>query len=350
MNNNTAPVRIRVLGVGGAGGNAVARIASRNPLGLELLALNTDVQALGRMPSINTFAIGPTTTGGMGSGGDPAIGRKSIRESIEQVGQLVKDADLVFIAAGMGGGTGTGAAPMVADLARKSGALTVGVVTRPFTFEGTRRSELSEQGLSALSQKVDTIITVDNDRLLSSLDGEPSLDEAFRMADEVLRQGVEGIAEIVSVPGLINVDFADVRSLMTNGGPSFMAIGEGKGKRAAEDAIDAALSNPLFDAPLHGCSGIMLNVKGGKDLTLTQVHRIAAVVRDASHSDTEVLLGVVNDKKWKNRVGVTLVATGIRPDETHTEASDDLSFEAALATPGSNGHSLQPALATRKLL
>ena len=349
MNNNAAPVRIRVVGVGGAGSNAVARIAAGNPLGLELLALNTDVQALGRMPSIHTFAIGPSTTNGMGSGGDPAVGRKAVRESLEQVGQLVKDADLVFIAAGMGGGTGTGAAPLVADLARKSGALTVGVVTRPFTFEGTRRAELSEQGLKALSQKVDTIIAVDNNRLLSSLEGEPSLDAALRMADEVLRQGVEGIAEIVSVPGLINVDFADVRSLMANGGPAFMAVGEGKGRSAADDAIESALSNPLFDAPLNGCSGILLNVKGGKDLTLAQVHRIAAVVRDASHSDAEVLLGVVNDKRWKKRVGVTLVATGIRPEEARSPDSESADLEAVLAAPGTNGHSLQPQLATRKL-
>ena len=349
MNNNAAPVRIRVVGVGGAGGNAVSRIASGNPLGLELLALNTDVQALGRLPSIHTFAIGPSTTGGMGSGGDPTVGRKAVRESLEQVRQLVADADLVFVAAGLGGGTGTGAAPLVADLARKSGALTVGVVTRPFTFEGTRRAKLSEQGLSALSQKVDTIITVDNNRLLSSLEGEPSLDSAFRMADEVLRQGVEGIAEIVSLPGLINVDFADVRSLMTNGGPSFMAIGEGKGRSAADDAIESALSNPLFNAPLNGCGGILLNVKGGKDLTLAQVHRIAAVVRDASHSDAEVLLGVVNDKRWKKRVGVTLVATGVRPKEAHAPESVRSNLEAVHPAPGSNGHSLEPELATRKL-
>ena len=349
MNNNAAPVRIQVVGVGGAGGNTISRIAARNPLGLELLALNTDVQALGRMPAIHTFAIGPSTTRGMGSGGDPTVGRKAMRESLEQVRQLVKDADLVFIAAGMGGGTGTGAAPLVADLARKSGALTVGVVTSPFTFEGKGRTELAEEGLRALSQKVDTIITVDNNRLLSSLEGEASLDEAFRMVDEVLRQGVEGIAEIVSVPGLINVDFADVRSLMTGGGPTFMAIGEGKGKSAADDAIESALSNPLFDTPLDGCSGLLLNVKGGKNLTLAQVHRIAGVVRDASHSDAEVLLGVVNDKRWKKRVTVTLVATGIRPYEARAEESDALSLEAILAGPSSNGHSPQPELATRKL-
>ncbi len=341
MNNNVAPVRIRVVGVGGAGGNAISRIAAKNPLGLELLALNTDVQALRLMPDIHTLAIGPSTTKGMGSGGDPTVGRKAIRESLNQVGQLVKDADLVFIAAGMGGGTGTGAAPLVADLARKGGALTVGVVTSPFTFEGKGRTELAEEGLRALSQKVDTIITVDNNRLLSSLEGDPSLDAAFRMADEVLRQGVEGIAEIVSVPGLINVDFADVRSLMTGGGPTFMAIGEGKGKSAADDAIESALSNPLFDTPLHGCSGLLLNVKGGKDLTLAQVHRIAGVVRDASHSDAEVLLGVVNDKRWKKKVTVTLVATGIRPYEASTEESDALSLKAILAGPVSNGHSMQ---------
>ena len=344
-------MKIRVVGVGGAGGNTISRIGANNPLGLDLLSLNTDIQALGSMPSIHTFGIGPSTTSGLGSGGDPAIGRKAVRESVEQVRQLVKDVDLVFVTAGMGGGTGTGAAPLVADLARKSGSLTVAVVTRPFTFEGKRRIELAEQGIQALSQKVDAMITIDNDRLLESLNDEFSLEAAFRIADEVLHQGLEGIAEIVSVPGLINIDFADVRSLMTGGGRTFMSMGEGKGKSAAVDAIESALSNPLFEAPLYGCTGILLNIKGGKDLTLAQVHRIAAIVRESSHSDAELLLGVINDKHWKNRVTVTLVATGIPPEDVHKGGVNALSLESILAaSSGSNGHSVHAELTPRNLL
>ena len=305
-------VRIKVVGVGGAGGNAIVRMAGARLQGLEYLAINTDVQALERVKGVATFAIGPTITGGMGSGGNADVGRKAIKESQGQVARLLEDTDMVFVAAGMGGGTGTGAAPLIAEIARKQGALTVAVVTSPFSFEGLRRREIAERGRRLLEQKADTLINVENDELLSSLDGRLSLDKAFQLADEVLQQGVKGVSEIVTTAGLINVDFADVRTVMANAGRSFMAMGEGRGKSAAIDAVRAALASPLFDAPLRGASAILLNVKGGKDLELAQVHQVAEIVRQASHPQANVVFGVVNEPKWKKRVGVTLVATGSR--------------------------------------
>ena len=246
-----APVRVAVVGAGGAGGNAVARMIDAGVRGVRMLALNTDVQALSRLKRAHTFAIGPNTTGGMGSGGRPEIGRKAIKESQSQVAELLDGSDLVFVTSGMGGGTGTGAAPVVADIARRAGALTVGVVTMPFSFEGPERRAAAIEGIGQLRAKVDTLIAVENDRLLGAVDGDVRLDRAFALADEVLRQGVQGISDLVTAPGLMNVDFADLKALMRNGGPSYMALGEGRGRSAACDAALAALSNPLFDAPLE---------------------------------------------------------------------------------------------------
>ena len=308
-------VRVKVVGVGGAGGNAVARMASAGLRGVEYLAVNTDVQALRRVKGIPTYAIGPITTGGMGSGGNPDLGRKAVRENLEHIGELLEGSDMVFVTAGMGGGTGTGAAPIVAETARRKSALTVGVVTRPFSFEGQGRMAVADKGLKQLGQKVDTLITVENDRLLTSLDGEMSLERGFRIADEVLRQGVEGISEIITVPGTINVDFADVKSVMSNRGVSFMALGEGKGRTASTDAVKAALANPLFTAPIEGAQGILFNVRGGRDLSIGQVQEIAGMIEGASKSQAQVVFGVVQDPRWNKRVRVTLVATGIPPRE-----------------------------------
>ena len=290
-------IKVKVVGTGGAGGNAVLRMAKRGLQGVDFLALNTDVQALRQIKGVRTLAIGPRTTGGLGSGGNPEVGRKAIKESQEQVTQLVEGSDMVFVTAGLGGGTGTGSACVVADIARRHGALTVGVATLPFSFEGPHRRKVALEGLRQLGQKVDTLIAVENDRLLPALKGKVSLDKAFQMADEVLSQGVQGISDIITVPGLINVDFADVKSVMTNGGPAFMAIGEGRGKSATLDAANLALSNPLFDAPVEGATGILLNVKGGMDLTLEQVNEAAAIVRKASKSQADVIFGVVQDRR-----------------------------------------------------
>ena len=350
-------VRIKVVGVGGAGGNAVYRMASSGLDGLEYLAVNTDTQALGPVGRMPTFAIGPQTTSGMGSGGNPDVGRKAVRESQEQVAQLLDGADMVFITAGMGGGTGTGAAPAIADQARTHGALTVAVVTCPFSFEGPRRRKVADVGLEQLRQKVDTLITVDNDRLLTSLGGKVSLDKAFRLADEVLRQGVEGISEIITVPGLINVDFADVKTVIENGGPSFMALGEGKGRSAAQDAAQAALSNPLFEAPLEGATGVLFNVKGGRDLALGQVHQVAAIIQKASSPRANVVFGVVQDGKWKKRVTITVVGTGLGQTLGHPAPPVGTGAVAPAEADGdskrnlaANGHSRSGLAIGRRLL
>ena len=307
----TSTVDIRVVGVGGGGGNAIRRMTRAKLEGVRYLALNTDIQALAQFREIPSFAIGPEATGGMGSGGRPEIGRKAMRESQAQVARLMDGADMVFIAAGMGGGTGTGAAALVADLARKRGALVVGVATLPFGFEGPARRENAELGLRQLRQKADTLITVENDRLLAALDGKVELERAFRLADEALRQGVQGISDIVTVNGMINVDFADVKAVMEGGGPAFMAVGEGRGRDAATDAAKSALANPLFDAPLEGASGVLFNVTGGPDLALGQVHEVSEVIRRAANPDANVIFGVVQDRRMKKSVSVTLIATGI---------------------------------------
>ena len=353
-------VSIRVVGVGGGGGNAVRRMSDNGLQGVRFLALNTDVQALRGLRHVHTFAIGPNTTGGAGSGGRPEIGRKAMRESQAQVGSLLEGADMVFIAAGMGGGTGTGAASLVADLARKQGALTVGVVTLPFGFEGSRRRKNADQGLRQLKQKVDTLIVVDNDRLLPALEGRVELEEAFRLADEVLRQGVQGISDIVTVSGMINVDFADVNAVMAGGGAAFMAIGQGQGRDAAAQAARSALANPLFDAPLEGAGGVLFNVTGGPDLTLGQVHEVADIVHEAADSDANVIFGVVQERRMKGRVSVTLVGTGVeraesepaieRATELITKKRKPLSASAS-SSHSMNGHSQAAALVgTRQLL
>ena len=350
---------IKVVGVGGAGANAIARMGRSGVNGVELLALNTDVQALGRIKHATTFAIGPRTTGGMGSGGRPEIGRKAVKESQEQVAKLLEGSDMVFIAVGLGGGTGTGAAPIVADLAKRQGALTVGVATLPFSFEGSARKELAEQGMDQLRHRVDALIAVENDRLLPSLEGKVSLEKAFRLADEVLRQGIQGISDIITIPGLINVDFADVRSVMSNGGISFMAMGEGKGRLAAAEATHQALSNLLFDAALEGATGVLLNVKGGKDLALGQVHEVAEVIRAATRCDANVVFGVVQDGKLGGRVVITLVATGIEPSSQRMQAPKAAHDGKALdapdvlnlaPTPPTNGRPAHGVAATRKLV
>ena len=324
-------VKITVVGVGGGGGNALLRMADDGVQGVSLLALNTDVQALRMFDGVPTFALGPTVTEGMGSGGKPEVGRKAIKESQDQISTLLKDADMVFVTAAMGGGTGSGAASIVADLARRQGALTVGIATLPFSFEGPKRRAVAEAGLERLRSKVDTLITIENDRLLKSLGGEVTLDAAFRLADKVLRQGVQGISEIITLPGLINVDFADVKSVIAGGGPAFMAVGEGRGPSAAVEAARNAVSDPLLGAPLRGATGILFNVRGGKDLTLGQVHRVAELVESASGPQANVIFGVVQDKSMKGRVSVTLVATGVQTGAEDGPVDTDEQGSGAMA-------------------
>ncbi len=346
-------IGIRVVGVGGGGGNAVRRMVKGNMAGVRYLVLNTDIQALRGFDSVPTFAIGPNTTGGMGSGGQPSIGRKAMRESQKDVSKLFEGADMVFVAVGMGGGTGTGAASLVADIARKRGALTVGVATLPFGFEGPRRRENAEEGLNTLRQKVDTLIVVENDRLLPALDGKIELERAFKLADEVLHQGVRGISDIITLNGMINVDFADVKAIMSDGGAAFMAMGAGQGNNAAEQAAQAALSNPLFDMPLEGAKGILLNIMGGPDLTLGEVHQVAEIIKDAASADANVIFGVVQDKRMKRKVSLTLVGTGIEhagtlrnlmADNEISSAPGVASSEATLVGANANGHAPVPVM------
>jgi cell division protein FtsZ len=333
-------IKITVVGVGGGGGNAILRMADDGLQGVRLLALNTDVQALTMFDGVPTFALGPSTTEGMGSGGKPEVGRKAIKESQEQVRSLLSHADMVFVTAAMGGGTGSGAASVVADLAKKQGALTVGIATLPFSFEGPRRRSVAEAGIDQLRSKVDTLITIENDRLLKSLGGEVTLDSAFRLADKVLRQGVQGISDIISIPGLINVDFADVKAVLAGGGPAFMAVGEGRGTLGAVEAAKNAVSDPLLGAPLRGATGILFNVRGGMDLTLGQVHRVAELVEAASGPEANVIFGVVQEKGMKGRVSVTLVATGVE-----TESDDGLVSADEPARAAASGASRGPLAA-----
>ena len=360
----TTGINVKVVGVGGAGGNAVSRMVRTGLTQVDTLVLNTDIQALDTMPHILSYAIGPKTVKGMGSGGRPEVGRKAIRESQADIAELLDGSDMVFVTAGMGGGTGTGASATVADIARKKGALTVGVVTLPFSFEGTRRREVAEQGIRSLRQKVDTLIIVENDRLLPSLKGNVTLERAFEAADDVLRQGVKGISDIITVSGMINVDFADVRSVMANGGPAFMAYGEGKGKWAAIEAARAALANPLFSAPLEGATGILFNVTGGKDLTLGQVHEVAEIIRKAAKSDANVILGVVQERHMKKRVGITLIGTGVGSNPQEEPADEptpkdesksavtlsDAEINRLINAPSNNGHLQADLTQTAKLL
>ena len=345
-------VGIRVVGVGGGGGNAVRRMVRGNMAGVRYLVLNTDIQALRGFDSVPTFAIGPNTTGGMGSGGQPAVGRKAMRESQKDVSKLLEGADMVFVAVGMGGGTGTGAASLVADLARKAGALTVGVATLPFGFEGPRRRENAEAGLNTFRQKVDTLIVVENDRLLPSLNGNIELERAFELADVALHQGVRGISDIVTMNGMINVDFADVKAVMSDGGAAFMAMGTGQGRDAAAQAAQAALSNPLFDMPLDGAKGILLNIMGGPDLTLGEVHQVAEIIKDAANADANVIFGVVQDKAMKRKVSLTLVGTGIQSPGTRRapEVGEDAPVTAPVTVNGaSNGHAPVPVMNMKPL-
>ena len=354
----SSDIDVRVVGVGGAGGNAVSRMVRTGLTQVESLVLNTDIQALADLRSIPSYAIGPQTVKGMGSGGRPEVGRRAIKESQKHIAEMLDGSDMVFITAGMGGGTGTGASATVADIARKQGALTVGVVTFPFSFEGARRREVAEQGIRRLSQKVDTLVVVENDRLLPSLKGKVTLESAFEAADEVLRQGVKGISDIITVPGMINVDFADVRSVMANGGSAFMAYGEGKGKWAALEAARSALANPLFNAPLEGATGILFNVTGGKDLTLGQVHEVAEIIRKAAKSDANVIFGVVQERQMKKRVGITLIGTGVGSNVQPEDSGDgeslvtlsDAEISRLISPPNKNGHAHATLAHTARLL
>jgi cell division protein FtsZ len=302
--------RLRVVGVGGGGVNAVNRMVEAGIAGVEFLAVNTDLQSLQQCTADVTVHIGAQVTRGLGSGSDAELGRLAAMEEYDKVKSLLKGSDMIFITAGEGGGTGTGAAPVIARIAREVGALTVGIVTRPFGFEGTKRAHQAEAGIEALAAEVDTLIVVPNNRLLSVLDKQTSMVEAFRVADDVLRQGVQGVSDLVTLPGLINLDFADVRTVMAGAGPALLGIGMGHGEHRAIEAALAAVSSPLLETSMDGARSILLSITGGRDLSLWEVNEAAKAVSEAAHPDANIIFGAMVDDNLSDQVWVTVVATG----------------------------------------
>jgi cell division protein FtsZ len=302
--------RIKVVGVGGGGCNAVNRMIDEGLQGIEFITVNTDGQALTLSKADTRIRIGEKATRGLGAGGNPDIGKKAAEESAEELYEVLKGSDMVFVTSGMGGGTGTGAAPIVAQIAKEVGALTIGVVTRPFTFEGARRSKAAEDGINGLKQHADTLIVIPNDRLLQMVDKRSSLQDAFRMADDVLRQGIQGISELITVPGLINLDFADVRAIMSEGGAALMAVGHANGEDRARVAAEMAISSQLLDITIDGARGILFNVTGGPGLTLFEVNQAAAIIKETAHPDVNLIFGAVIDPKIGEEIRITVIATG----------------------------------------
>ncbi len=312
--------KIKVIGVGGGGNNAVNRMISLGLEGVEFIAVNTDAQALLNALAPKRMQIGEKLTRGLGAGARPEIGQKAAMESREDIINALRGSDMVFITAGMGGGTGTGAAPVVAECAREIGALTVGVVTRPFTFEGPKRKKNADIGIENLKRNVDTIITIPNDRLLQVVDKKTPMTQAFTIADDILRQGVKGISDLIAVPGLVNLDFADVKSIMSNAGSALMGIGEASGENATVDAVKAAIDSPLLETSLQGARGVLLNIMGATDsLSMMEVNEASTTVQEAAHPDAEIIWGVSVDETLGDRVSVTVIATRFDDAEEEVE-------------------------------
>lgn len=307
---NQANAVIKVLGVGGAGGNAVNRMIASGMTGVEFWAMNTDAQVLTMSHTQNRMQLGNKITRGLGAGGNPTIGEKAAEESREDIANIVEGADMVFITAGMGGGTGTGAAAVVANIARDMGALTVAVVTKPFAFEGRRRQQQAMAGLEALRREVDTLIVIPNDKLLDVVERRTSMQEAFRTADDILLRGVQGISDIITVPGLINVDFADVRAVMSESGSAIMGIGRASGEGRALEAARQAVNSPLLETTIDGASGVIFSVTGGADMTLHEVNEAAEIVYDAVDPDANIIFGSVLDERLQGEIQITVIATG----------------------------------------
>ncbi|WP_309123270.1 cell division protein FtsZ [Paenibacillus sp.] len=302
--------QIKVIGVGGGGSNAVNRMIDNGVKGVEFITVNTDAQALHLAKAETRLQIGDKLTRGLGAGANPEVGKKAAEESKELIVNALKGADMVFVTAGMGGGTGTGAAPVIADIARECGALTVGVVTRPFTFEGRKRQAQAELGIAALKEKVDTLIVIPNDRLLEIVDKKTPMLEAFREADNVLRQGVQGISDLIAVPGLINLDFADVKTIMTERGSALMGIGRASGENRAAEAAKRAIMSPLLETSIDGARGVIMNITGGADLSLYEVNEAAEIVIAAADPEVNMIFGAIIDESLKEEIKVTVIATG----------------------------------------
>ncbi|MED4405212.1 cell division protein FtsZ [Heyndrickxia coagulans] len=312
--NVDALATIKVIGVGGGGNNAVNRMIEHNLQGVEFIAVNTDAQALNLSKAEIKMQIGAKLTRGLGAGANPEVGRKAAEESKEQIEEALKGADMVFVTAGMGGGTGTGAAPVIAHIAKELGALTVGVVTRPFTFEGRKRANQAAGGISAMKEAVDTLIVIPNDRLLEIVDKSTPMLEAFREADNVLRQGVQGISDLIAVPGLINLDFADVKTIMTNKGSALMGIGIASGENRATEAAKKAISSPLLETSIDGAQGVLMNITGSANLSLYEVQEAADIVASASDQEVNMIFGSVINESLKDEIVVTVIATGFNEE------------------------------------
>ena len=328
-----APV-LRVIGVGGAGVNAVNRMVEAEISGVEFMAINTDLQSLQQSAAHQTLHIGERITRGLGSGSDPELGRQAAREEYDRIKAMLRGTDMVFIAAGAGGGTGTGAAPIVAQIAREVGALTVGIVTRPFHFEGSRRREQAEVGIADLAGEVDTLIVVPNNRLLSVLDRGTSMVQAFHVADDVLRQGVQGISDLVTLPGLINLDFADVRTIMSGAGTALLGIGMGTGERRAIDAAEKAVASPLLETSMDGARSILLSITGSRDLSLWEVNEAAKAVAEAAHPEANIIFGAMVDEDLDDNVWVTVVATGFGDGRPARRDQDRMAHPARITDRG----------------
>jgi cell division protein FtsZ len=302
---------IKVIGVGGGGGNAINRMIGSGLEGVEFISINTDSQALSSSNADRKLQIGEKLTKGLGAGGNPVVGQKAAEESRNELAAALEGADMVFITAGMGGGTGTGGAPIVAEVAKEVGALTVGVVTRPFAFEGAKRGRQAEEGIASIREKVDSLIIIPNDRLLTMVKRDTSMQEAFQVVDDVLRQGVQGISDIINIAGLINVDFADVKNIMSNSGSALMGIGRASGEGRAVEAARMAIESPLLENTIEGASGIIFNVTGGTDLSLLEVNEAADIIRNVlNHEDENTIFGAVIDEKLQGEIIITVIATG----------------------------------------
>jgi cell division protein FtsZ len=330
--------QIKVVGVGGGGQNAVNRMIEEGIQGVEFIAVNTDAQALMLSSAPQRLRIGEKITKGLGSGGNPDIGLRAAEESREEIGEMLSGSDMVFVTAGMGGGTGSGASSIVASAAREMGALTIGVVTRPFTFEGAHRRRAAEQAIEVLSANVDTLITIPNDRLLQIADKKTGIKEAFRLADDVLRQGIQGISELITVPGLINLDFADVKTIMQDGGAALMAIGRGSGENRAREAAEHAIHSALLDVSIEGARSIIFNIKGGEDLSLFEVNEAAEVIRASAHPECNIIFGAVIDPEMGDETQLTVIATGFDRPKKETLDFVDPAFQRPRNSYASSSH------------
>ena len=336
-----SPAKIKVIGLGGGGSNAVTRMVRENIQGVEFIAMNTDAQALAVCEAPMCVQLGPKLTKGLGAGGDHHIGHKAAEETRDELREVVSGADMVFVTAGMGGGTGTGSICVVAEVAKKSGALTIAIVTKPFGFEGRHRMKNAEDGIAKLAGKCDTLIIIPNDKLLTLCDRQTSVENAFRKADEVLRHGVQAISEVITVPGMINLDFADVRAIMKDAGPAWMSIGTGSGASRAVDAAKDALASPLLDVSIKGAKGVLFNIIGADNLTLHEVNQAAELIRAAVDPGANIIFGVRRDEKMDKEIKITLVATGFAAsgmfgqmdDEEVTKLLRSLKVEEELDVP-----------------